>query len=288
MSENPVICLVCGYERGGTTLVSELIRQNPEVDGRFECGFLLVEEIADFLDLHPYARNIKIAWGLSQEDLEYICAADSYLIAYQRLLERSNIPNKQNRIYDKTPRYMRYLTTAMEKIDVPVVCVVRDPRALYWSAQKHWDQERLLIKKYNRVFVSLTDETRPRWLHNLAQRYFQHQSYWNRLNDFCTYYANYAEEWRKANERFPGKILLVQHEKVCTDPKTETQRIYDFLGLEFREGYLALPNKPDQYVDRGGILPNVVHEYRTGLSHRAEKYLLRNTQEYAQWHWDAE
>ena len=34
-----VKCLICGYEMSGTTVLSELIRHHPAIDGRFEIGF---------------------------------------------------------------------------------------------------------------------------------------------------------------------------------------------------------------------------------------------------------
>lgn len=33
--------VVYGYERGGTSLIAELLRQHPALDGGFEGGFLL-------------------------------------------------------------------------------------------------------------------------------------------------------------------------------------------------------------------------------------------------------
>ena len=246
MQQNPLLCIICGYARSGTTLVAELIRQHPQIDGRFECGFLLVETISDFIDLEPYASNLKNAWGLTQESLVHICQAPSWQMAYQRLLECSNIPDKSVRIYDKTPLYLRHLATIMEKVDVPCICVVRDPRALYWSQIKRDD-------------IS--------------------------LEDFCHYYVTHGEAWRAACELFPDRTLLMRHELLCTEPKREGKRIFDFLGLEFQKDYLSLPNTGYLYVQRGGITDEVVSEYQANLSLSQQEYLISNTEEFSYWHW---
>lgn len=282
---SPLHCLVCGYERGGTTLVAELIRQNPDMDGRFECGFLLAESLSEFVHMHPFARNLKIAWGLDDDALAYICRAESYDAAYRRLVERSNLPNKNVRIYDKTPRYMKYLPQVMTKVDVPAIVVVRDPRGVYWSAQKHWNKGNMELGRWKDLYAWLTNANRPVVLRNLAQRYFERRRDLIKMRAFCEYYNTYGHAYRQAKAQFGDRLLLVQFDALCANPVGETRRIYDFLGLSFDESYLSFPKQPDQYVDRGGIRAELAVEYQAHVSRRDQKRILRWTAEFAEWHW---
>ncbi|GAB4524015.1 MAG: hypothetical protein Fur0018_07260 [Anaerolineales bacterium] len=283
--KSPLHCLVCGYERGGTTLVGELIRQHPRMDGRFEVGFLLAEPLSAFPDMHPYARSVKIAWGLDDDALGYVCAAPSYAEAYRRLLERSNLPDKSVRIYDKTPRYMKHLPEVMQKVDVPVVCVVRDPRGVYWSAQKHWDKSKLELERWEPLYRRFTAPDMPAFVRRITQRIFERRSDLIKMDAFCEYYRTYGRACRQASARFGERLLLVQYDALCAHPVEETRRIYEFLGLEFDESYLNFPKRPDQYVDRGGIRTELALEYRAHMRRGDQKRVLRNTQEFSEWHW---
>lgn len=282
--DDVLFCVVCGFERGGTTLVAELIRQYPDVDGRFECGFLLVDRLSDFAALEPFASNLKAGWGLSAEDFEYILQAPSHRAAYQRLRERSNLPNKNVRIYDKTPRYMLHLPSVLKKTEAPCVCVVRDPRALYWSQQKYFDRERI-HGRYEYIARFLMRYVSPALLRQLLERHLEKRRAKLWLRGFCINYLQYAAAWKAANQMFPGRILLISHEKLCLSPLEETQKIYDFLGLEFKAAYLDFRKTPDPYVNRGGIRADLIHEYRQGLSSRDQNYLLKHTKAFSAWHW---
>jgi len=287
MFEKPLYCIVCGFERGGTTLIAELIRQHPKVDGRFEGGFLLAETIADFVDLEPYASNVKRFWHISQESLEYICQAPSWQNAYKRLIERSDIPNKSVSVYDKTPKYMQLLKTILKKVHVPAVCVVRDPRALYWSHQKRWqndggnsDRKTKDHRNNQKRSVLLGAVIR-------LKRYLRHRHILSLAENFSRYYVNYGKGWRDAQDSFGDRILLVQHEQLCTNPLKETKRIFDFLGLAFEDEYVYLPQTDNPYVARGGISVDVVREYQSGLPRRFQNELLEKTKEFSFWHWDS-
>ena len=246
INQDPLYCIICGFERSGTTLVAELLRQHPKIDGRFECGFLLAENPAHFLVFENYVNNLKF-WGITKENIVHICQAETWAEAYRRLLERSNILNKSVWLYDKTPRYMLYLNKVMAKVEVPCIATVRDPRAVYWSHQKRIETD---------------------------------------LKGFCDFYLGYGRAWKDALERYPDRLLLVRHEQFCTEPECESRRIYDFLGLEFRPEYILLAESTNPYVNRGGIAAETIHEYRGNITAEAEDYILEQTAEFACWHWE--
>ena len=53
-SSPALLCLVCGFERGGTTALSEVLRQVPGVEAGFEGGFLLAGDPGSFPAVEPY------------------------------------------------------------------------------------------------------------------------------------------------------------------------------------------------------------------------------------------
>ena len=283
--DDPLFCIVCGFERGGTTLIAELIRQDPGIDGRFECGFLLVDRISDYASMDVFVRNLKAGWGLSEESFNYILQAQSHKDAYKRLVERSNLPDKNVRIYDKTPRYMLYLSDVLKKTDVPCICVVRDPRALYWSKRKRYDHEKILHQDYGRLYRLKSNLHRIPVLKSYSQKFLEREREKVWLKGFCLNFLRFANAWKSANQLFPERILLVSHDKLCINPSEETRRIYDFLGLQFKEEYIKLPTTPDPYVNRGGIVKEMVYEYKDGLSRNAQDYILKGTKAFSEWHW---
>jgi len=261
--------------------VAELIRQHPKIDGRFEGGFLLADRLVEFVDFEPYAGNVQRFWNISEADLAYVCQAESWQECYQRLAERSDIPGKEVCIYDKTPIYMRYLNTVLSKVDVPVICMVRDPRAVYWSQKKRWPEFGGDIHSQNTPTDMKRQSTETGLVNRLKMFALSIKRQWNFLGN----YLAYAQGWQQANRIFHDRILLVQFEQLCTNPSEEAQRIYNFLGLAFQESYLALSETSNQYVARNGISVDVVGEYRSHLSRWEQRYILLATQAFTGWHW---
>ncbi len=245
MVDQPLHCLICGYERGGTTLLSELIRQHARIDGRFECGFLLGRRPGDYIHMQPYVDNLKTAWRVDDRGLEYICASDSWMEMYRRLREVSILPDKTVSLYDKTPRYMEFLKEVMAKVPVPCVVIVRDPRAVYHSHRRHGPTQ---------------------------------------IGPFCGYYINYARAFNQARQAYPSRLLLVRYERLCVNPQQEAERIFDFLGLEFDPAYLSLSRRADEYVSLG-INTQAISAYSAQLSPAEQQEILTRTREFSDWHW---
>ena len=283
--KQPLYCIICGYERGGTTLVSEIIRQHPKLDGRFEIGFLLADTPQNFRSLKAYVFNLKSRWGLNDEDVDYICQAPDFIEAYRRLIECSNLPDKEINIYDKTPRYMERLPSIMQRVDVPVVCVVRDPRAVYYSMIKREPPKNLKLGRWRRLYRLLTHRFMPSLVRRITQSVFEFRRDRLHIIEFCERYLNRAKSYHQAKQQYPDRILLVQYESLCLNQEDETRKIYDFLNLDFDKSFLQFPTRPNLYVDRGGIRKDLINEYRGNLPRWKEKAILRRTRSAAAWHW---
>ena len=254
----PLAAIVCGFERGGTTLISEILRQHPMLYSGFEGGFLIVDKISDFLSLEPYCTNFKRGWKIDDSDLKYICEAYSWLEVYRRVVERSPIiERKDGWIFDKTPRYLRFLSDVLRKVpNVPCVVIVRDPRALLWSWAKRSD-------------LSIEE-----WLNR-------------KLEPSCAAYMSYANGLKKAiDEGFGSRLLLVHYENLCINTAVEVERIFKFIGMNF--------NMSSSFFEKAPMFPNVygneistryLEEYKSNLPEEACQKILKLTESVREWSW---
>ena len=140
-------CVICGLEKGGTTVLSELIRQSPSVDGRFECGMLLEEDPHKWVGT-VHARGIIDNWGGTPAHLEAIVNQPTFRGRYKVLqdLLGTNLP-----LYDKCPVYLKHLNRTLYRANMPAVVIIRKPWAVYASETKmrHRYQVGDFCRKYN-------------------------------------------------------------------------------------------------------------------------------------------
>jgi len=126
--------VVCGLEHTGTTLLSDLFRQIPNLDSGFEIGVLLTKSPSDFLTLQPFAKHMLVGWQITEQDMEHICSQPDHESFYVALKEKSNlIANKSDSIFDKTPRYLSELSQCLQRSEKPFVASYKDPRAIVHS-----------------------------------------------------------------------------------------------------------------------------------------------------------
>ncbi|MGF1497020.1 MAG: sulfotransferase [Elainellaceae cyanobacterium] len=258
VSNKPLAALICGYERGGTTLISEILRQHPHIYSGFECGFLLSDRPADFPSLQPYCDLLKAGWLISDANLDYICQANSWIEVYRRLAERSPmVEDKSAWIFDKTPKYMRFLNQVLNKMPgIPCILIVRDPRAVIHS----WARRSPDIQQ---------------WLTTQLQVH-------------CDRYAAYARGYTDALQQGQGsRILRIQYEALCQNSLSEVKKIFEFLNFDFDPTYLTF--------DYGGKFANLygdtvsveyLQRYQQDFSEETCQQILAATQEAQDWFWE--
>ena len=257
----PIAAIVCGYERGGTTLLSQILRQHPSLSSGFECGFLLADDISKFPDIEPFATMIKPGWNINENDVEYICQADSWVEAYKRLQQRSPLceNGEGNKIFDKTPKYMEQLSSVMRKLpDVPCIVLVRDPRAVLWSWAK---RSELSVEKWAK--------------HHLSRS--------------CDRYNSYANGWLEASESdLSSRILLVQYEELCTSQIENSRKIFDFIDVGFEETFLEFSENTKRFnnVYGGQVSSEYLCEYENNFSDEICCEILDATGRFSKWFWN--
>ena len=253
--------IVCGFEHSGTTLVSEILRQHPQLDSGFEGGFLLNENPIDFLLNEPYCTNIKVGWGINEEQLKYICSAETWPDVYLRLKNIGSVIKDKNAwLFDKTPKYMQFLSSVLGKVpNIPCIVIVRDFRAVVWSSCKR------IIKRNNLTL----DE----WYNTIFTK-------------TCGHMLAYAEGYSRAIENgFGDRILLVKYENLCLNKAHETKRIFDFLRLEFDQSFLNFNEVRYRHVHGNSISNQYLTEYQQYLPNYILEDILKLTHNYQDWLW---
>ncbi len=256
---SPLFALVCGFEKSGTTLLNEILRRHPGVDSGFECGFLLGQSPRDFPSIQPYCTFFRQKWGVSKEDIRYICDTDDWDECYRRVRERAGvIEDKHSLLFDKTPAYMKVLDAVLDRAtDIPCVVCVRDPRALMCS-WAHWSGHK---------------EDAEQWLRdNFASN--------------CERYLSYAHGYSRAMKAHSSRILVSRFEPLCLAPEEKLQQIFHFLGLVFEPDYLYFSS--EHFVYGSTVSTDYLFPYRHMLSDSLCRDILEATRDYADWHFHGE
>lgn len=124
--------ILTGYERGGTTLLSEVFRANGYESG-FECGVLMVDEPRKMSRLHPYWAMLLPGWKIS-EKVRSDAVTGNFKHFYDTICNAA-FPEFNGPFFDKTPVYMSQLGQCMDRLpDLKGAVVIhRDPRAIFLS-----------------------------------------------------------------------------------------------------------------------------------------------------------
>ena len=249
----PLIAIVCGYERGGTTLVSEILRQHPQLNSGFEGGLLFSDNPHDFRSLEPYVTSLKISWGVSDDDLEYICSGVNWQNVYTRLLEKSTKVDSKY-IFDKTPRYMEYLSDVLARVNVPCVAIVRDPRALFFSWAK---RSGMSIDDWCKFHLSAAIER----------------------------YQRYGRGFKNAWTIYPERILVVQYESLCETPIIESKRIMTMIGLDFDQAFVQFVS-PLKNIHEKNVSSKFMFEYKNHFGDKECSLIKSRLREFKTWFWN--
>ncbi|MFW2383964.1 MAG: sulfotransferase family protein [Acidimicrobiales bacterium] len=254
---DPLCALVCGFEKSGTTLINEILRRHPRLDSGHEVGVLLVDSPREFHTKQPYYSFFRETWKLSKAEAEEICDTDDWSTFYRRARTLSPvIVDKSVSIFDKTPVYMLHLSDVLDKAPLPCIVSVRDPRALMnswanWSGHSA-DAESWLDEHFER--------NRDRFL-------------------------SYARGYRRASRSHAELLRVSQFEELSNSPETEFEKIFEFLGLEFRTEYLSFES--EHFVYGNAVSTDYVFAYRDSLSSELCERILDATSEFEEWHYHA-
>lgn len=132
--------IITGYERGGTTLLSDLFRSNGYQSG-FECGILLSDSPKNFKKHEPYYEMLLAGWGINKKQRNLLIGSKSFEEFYNRLTAFSFPDEEGTNFFDKTPAYMQSLGLVLQRAPFveKVVVIYRDPRSVFQSWARRLD-----------------------------------------------------------------------------------------------------------------------------------------------------
>ncbi len=166
--ESPLLCVVTGMEHSGTTFLSKLITAHPTVNAAFECGILLGESPEEIPKLAPWSDWFTTPideghWGLTAEQFAEVAAAENWDGAYAKIIEHCPLFLKgEDRIVDKSPRYLQELPKFLEKVPgTPCLVLEKDALLMFHSYKRRGFQVKRFADYFNRCQASLKEaETR--------------------------------------------------------------------------------------------------------------------------------
>lgn len=253
---NPTLkFIVCGLEHSGTTMVSDLFREHPQVESGFECGVLLCERPRDFLTFEPFCNHMQVGWKIDQKDFSYACEASDFTLFYQRLFESSGVvkDNISSIIFDKTPRYITQLSTVQSRLNLPIIAIIKDPRSLALSDFKRSRQ---------------STETINQWYEEWKQP---------KIAYMRSAYEGYKYAWNDPD------CLVVRLEDVCFDAKNTVKTMFEFVDIKFQTEFLNLKHKRFENTSGSSINVNSCMQFMDVLPTSLQKKILRDFSEFDQW-----
>jgi hypothetical protein len=211
----PISFLICGMEHSGTTLASDIFREHPRCESGFECGALLCESPSDFPKKSPFYRNTIKGWEISENDLNAACQTDNFADFYTRLISHSRLFSDQSRdiVFDKTPRYITRVKLISDLFNIPIIAMIKDPRAIAAS-----DFKRTGSKEINK------DKWYESWLPT-------------KLTYMRTANAGYAHAQHNSN------CIIIRLEDLCLNLEQTATRMFNHVGLDFSTRFLSLRRK---------------------------------------------
>ncbi len=248
--------VICGIEHSGTTLVSDLFRQLPQVDAGFEVGVLLGRSPREFPAMEPFAKNILSGWKISEMDLAHCCATDDFSTFYARLQAASGMMGAGiTDIFDKTPRYLAHLDTCTEKARVPFIVMYKDPRAIVFS--------------------------------DFAR---------SKERDFAAWFAGYAGPKLKYMqglyaqfEKIPTlnrHVLPMSLEQLCMEPRKSCEALFGHCGYDFNLDYFLLKNLRFQHTRSDSISARIPFEYMENFSAASCRLIADKFKQFPKWFYE--
>jgi hypothetical protein len=238
--------IITGLEHSGTTLASELFRQVPGCDSGFECGVLLGETPREFPLNTEFYANMPDGWLISRDDLALACDNDSFAEFYDSLYRYSGLfgdamPSIR---FDKTPRYIVNLEKISRISQIPILVMMKDPRAIIWS---DFQRSKCPIENIMEWYAS--------WMPAKLQ-YME------------TAYRSYLYAWQN------DQCLVVRLEDLCLNMHAILQLMFAHVGLTFSLDYLYIRQR--RYPESRGNFISVseAFSYRESLPQEIQSRVL--------------
>jgi sulfotransferase len=232
------IHFIAGLPRSGSTLITNILKQNPEVHG---------EAVSS---LSSIFGSINASWSSMGQNQEYdnpeakVGVLKSVLQGYYSHIDKPFIVDKDRGWIPLLPQ-----TEAVLDCKVKIVVCVRNPAEILTSFER--------LRKENPLFFTKADST-LREGSNIASRAY--------------YYAGPEGAMGLSHRNIKDAItmgyldrfLFIDYNRFCNSPKSQTKRIYEFLELPKFEHDFENIVQTEVYNDMAIGLPNL-HKVKPSL-----------------------
>ncbi len=245
--------VICGVEHSGTTLLSDLFRQVPELDSGFEVGLLLCDSPREFREFEPFSSNLKSGWGVTGEQFDDLCNSETFEEFYVKLGQASAVINKSCEIFDKTPRYFIALDRCVDKVPCKFIATFKDPRSIVFS-----DFRRAKTKD----FFAWYNEYKTRKLRYLSSIY---------------------KQYIYANQELQDRVLCVRLEDIALDTRKTLEKIFQHVGYDFKLEYLLLKNLRYPHTKGNHVSSRIPFEYLGRFNKKICDAIEQDFSELSEW-----
>lgn len=217
-----LFCVVAGIEHSGTTMVSSLLMNAPDLYGAFELGFLLAPTPKQFAKaslvppmlfeglVEPTTNHW---WGLSIDQRDKILRASCVAEQYHLLRKHSPIYEALDTswLVDKTPAYYRNLHAIMQRTPgIPFVVTQKDDDSIRRSFAKRGESKKMI-------------DTTLRTFHRQLEL---------------------------AQKHLPDRLFVMNYTAFTEKPNETMEEVFAFLGLLWDPAYLT----NDEFNRKGKLI----------------------------------
>ena len=240
--------ILCGYERGGTTLLGTILNSFNYYSG-FEVGVLCCDSPSKFSNFQPYFNNMIYSWKISKEILNN-ATSGTFQHFYNVILSSSPFTKQPHKklFYDKTPIYMKSLGLVLNRTNFinKAIVITRDPRSCFVSWSKRIKNEEISYDHFINTNIDL-----------LSKRYID-------------YFIGCIAHKKNPN------ILFISFEDLCTNTENLLSNIARFINFEGTYVFNGIkPIFPN--VEGNKINSKKIYEYKNYISSKTEELILNET-----------
>lgn len=232
------IYYVAGLPRSGSTLLINLLKQNPEIHGEAVSGLCAI------------MAGVHHNWGKIESNREYenipakINTLKGIIQHYHDAHDRSIVFDK-DRLWVQHIGLLEYLFQKQVKMLIPV----RNPAEILASFEK--------IRKNNPIHTTISDDELKETSTVPARAYFF-------SNPNGPMGAAYQALKDSITMGYLDRLLFVDYNRFCNSPKSQMKRIYDFFELPAFTHDFNNIEQEEQYNDQAVMLPNL-HKIKPSL-----------------------
>lgn len=232
------IHFVAGLPRSGSTLLINLLKQNPDIHG---------EAVSSLCSIFS---SINYSWDKIEANQEYP-NLNAKVNCLKAVLNHYHDEYPKNIVFDKDRLWISQIGLLEYVYQKPVKMLipVRNPAEILASFEK--------IRKNNPIHTTLSDDTLKEATSIAGRAYFF-------AGPNGTMGLAYQAMKDAVTMGYLDRMLFVDYNRFCNSPKSQMKRIYDFFELPNFEHDFKKIDQVEQYNDIAVKLPNL-HKIKPSL-----------------------